>query len=264
MTHQVVETATGRMSVERVGTGVDLVVLHSLLTDRRAFDPVASAWAETHRVNLVDLPGFAESSPVEPDMGAYADAVGSFLAAGGFEPSRTILVGNGLGAFIALGTAVRHGPLFDRLCLVGCGVSFPADARATFAAMAARVEEGGMEAVVDVAVRRIFPERHLAAHPELVEERRRVLVETDPVAFVTACRALQGVDFGEAAGSVTNPTLIVVGSEDGATPPVLAEEAHRLIPDSRLVELPGVGHAPQLQDPAAFREAVDGFLSGDV
>lgn len=261
MSYSTTETALGSISSERVGDGPDLVVLHSLLTDRRAFDPVVPELGRFRTVHLVDLPGFGRSTPVEGGIDAFADAIGAFLEAGGFDPSTTALLGNGLGSFIALGVAVRHGDRFGRLCLVGCGLAFPDEARATFGAMAARVEEGGMEAIVDVALRRIFPEAYLESHPEQTEERKRVLLDTDPSAFVTACRALQTVDYRAQAPAVSIPTLVVVGSEDGATPPEMAEEVRDGIPGAELLVLEGVGHAPQLQDPETFVTAVSEFLA---
>lgn len=263
MPQGVVEIGPGQISYEQTGRGPDLVLVHSLLTDRHGFDPVVPALARQRRVTMVDLPGFGASTPVAPEMSAYADAVGAFLGAGGFDPASTAVLANGLGAFVALGTAIRHGGRFERLCLVGCGLSFPPEARSTFAAMASRVEEEGMEAVVDVAVRRIFPESHLAAHPEVVAERRDVLLRTTREAFVGACSALQSVDFRAEAEAVTMPSLIVVGSEDEATPPAMAREAHAAIAGSRLVEIAGVGHAPQLQDPPRFLDAVTDFLASD-
>ncbi len=260
MSRMVVTLPVGALSLTRTGEGPDLVVLHSLLTDRHAFDPVVPALAERWRVNLVDLPGFGESTGVDPTIDAYADAVGGLLAAGDFDPSTTAVMGNGLGAFVGLGAAVRHGDRFERLVLVGCGLTFAPGDRQAFTRMAGAVAEGGMEAVVEVAVRRIYPEAHLDAHPELVEERRRVLLATDPDAFVNACRALGAVDYRPSASSIRNPTLIVVGTVDGPTPPALAREAHAGIAGSQLVELDGVGHAPQLQDPERLLGAVAGFL----
>lgn len=260
MTVQAVGIPQGRVSFERVGAGPDLVVLHSLLTDRRAFEAVVPTLAQRYQVNLVDLPGFGESTPVEPALDAYADAIGAFLEAGEFDPSRTDLLGNGLGAFIGLGTAVRHGGSFDRLCLVGCGVRFPEPARDTFGTMARMVKEGGMEAVVDVAVRRIFPDAYLEAHPEVRAARREVLMNTDPDAFVTACLALERADYWKEAAAVANRTLVLVGSEDGATPPAMALELTDRLPGADLIEIDGVGHAPQMQAPERFLAAVEEFL----
>lgn len=260
MTHSTVETSLGSVSSEQVGQGPDLVILHSLLTDRRAFDPVVADLARSRTVHLVDLPGFGESSPVEGGIDSYADAIGAFLEASRFDPAATALMGNGLGAFIALGVAVRHGHLIERLCLVGGGLTFPEEARTTFGSMATRVDEGGMAAVVEVALRRIFPEAYLARHPQQAEERRRVLLGTDRFAFIAACRALQTVDYRSQASEVTVPTLVVVGSEDGATTPAMAEEIRGSVPRAELRVLDGLGHAPQLQDPEEFVRAISGFL----
>ena len=253
-------TEGGDVSLDRLGDGPDLLILHSLLTDRHAFDPVVPALTERWRVNLVDLPGFGESSPVADSIDASADVVGALLEAGGFAPDTTAIMGNGLGGFVALGAAIRHGDRFGRLALVGCGLAFPDTDKRAFTGMAAAVENEGMEAVVEAAVRRIYPEAHLVANPHLVDERRRVLLDTDPAAFVTACRALHAVDYRTQAGSITNPTLIVVGEDDGPTPPALAREVQAAIAGSTLVELAGLGHAPQLQDPDRFLAALEGFI----
>jgi 3-oxoadipate enol-lactonase len=119
-----------------------------------------------------------------------------------------------------------------------------------------------MEAVVPIALRRIFSESYLAEHPEVADERAAVLRRTDVEAFVTACTALGTLDYTDRASSVTNPTLIVAGEDDQATPPDLAEDLHRLIGGSTLVRLPGVAHAPQMQDPEGFVNATRQFLEG--
>lgn len=54
----------GVLTAARTGAGRDMVVLHSLLTDRHAFDPVLPVLAAKHRVTLFNLPGFPGSEPV--------------------------------------------------------------------------------------------------------------------------------------------------------------------------------------------------------
>jgi len=260
VTGVVIDTPRGPVSLARSGSGPHLVMLHSLLSDRHVFDPVIEQLGERWTVNAVDLPGFGSTARTERSIDAYADVIGAMLEAGEFDPDTTAVLGNGLGAFVALGTAIRHGRRFDRLTLVGCGVAFSDESKGAFAGMIDRVERGGMDAVVDVAVRRIFSEAFLDAHPDVLVERAEVLRRTDPRAFVDACSALIGMDYRTAAAEVTNPTLIVVGDQDQATTPSMAQELHATVAGSRLVELPGIAHAPQLQDPDGFLTAVDGFL----
>lgn len=257
-----IDTGSGTVSLARQGTGPDVVLLHSLLSDRDVFERIVPALIGNWRVNAVDLPGFGTSTPVSPTIDDYADAVGSLLEAGDYDPATTAVIGNGLGAFIGLGTAIRHGHRFHRLVLAGCGAAFPEAAKQGFVTMIERVETGGMAAVVDIAVRRIFSEEYLAGHPDEFERRRSVLLRTDPGVFVGACRALIDLDYRGRLAAVANPTLVVVGSEDAATPPALAEDLVGGLPDVTYRELSGVAHAPQLQDPIGFLAIVLPFLTG--
>jgi 3-oxoadipate enol-lactonase len=241
------------------GDGPDLVLLHSLLTDRRVWDPVVPTLSRERRVWAVDLPGYGGSDPAPPEIGVYADRVAAFLDDRGL-PDETAVIGNGLGAVVALALAARHGPRFGRLVLAGGAAQFRGEAKQPFAAMAARVRAGGMGSVVDLAVRRIFTDDYLAAHPDALEERRAVLLRADPEAFARACDALRAMDMSGDLAGVANPTLVVVGDQDQATPPARAHELAAGIPDARLVVLPGCAHAPQLQQPREFLAAIAPFL----
>jgi 3-oxoadipate enol-lactonase len=253
-----IETRHGPVSFAETGEGPVRLVLHSLLTDRTAFDDVADDMGG--RFVAMDLPGFGSSAPAPASIDEYAHRVASFVEAMGFDGEDLTLIGNGLGAFVALGTTIHHGELVDRLLLVGCGAGFPDPAKTAFTNMIEAVESGGMEAVIPIALRRIFTEHYLQTHPEMGDERAAVLRRTDPEAFVTACRALHTLNYLSLATTVTLPTWIVVGDEDEATPPRLAEELHELIEDSTLITLPGVAHAPQIQDPGGFVRAIRPFL----
>lgn len=69
-------------------------------------------------------------------------------------------------------------------------------------------------------------------------------------------------DYTERAGRVSAPVLTLHGTAD----PNAAVEGGRawaeLIPNARLVELEGVGHAPWLEAPEEFFREVDAFLRG--
>jgi 3-oxoadipate enol-lactonase len=251
-----VATNRGELSIESIGDGPDLVLLHSLLTDRDAFDPIVRLLSDRWRLTKVGLPGFAGSNRCEPKIDAFADSIGALIETMGLDPATTTLIGNGFGGFVALGTAIRHGGLFHRLVLIGCGTGFSPEAAKVFDTMTSKVAEGGMASIVDIALGRIFTATYLADHPEEAEERRQVLLKTDPESFVIAAHALQSVDYSAEVVNVHNPTLIVVGSEDQATPPAMGEDLARRMPAATFRLLPGLAHAPQLQDPAALVEAI--------
>jgi pimeloyl-ACP methyl ester carboxylesterase len=58
------------------------------------------------------------------------------------------------------------------------------------------------------------------------------------------------------------PALIVHGSRDRISPRHWAEEVARLLPDGRLVFLPGTPHAANYSAPAEFARAIRTFLAG--
>jgi pimeloyl-ACP methyl ester carboxylesterase len=126
--------------------------------------------------------------------------------------------------------------------------------------MADKVAFGGMGAVAEIAARRIFHDAYLAAHPEAVAERRAVLMRFDPGAFVSACRALERVDLRPVLHNITNPTLVLVGELDAATPLDLARRLATDIKGARFVLLPKCGHCPPLEQPEEFLAAVSPFL----
>src|ERR1051326_5700405 len=97
--------SSAKTTAARAGAGRDLVVLHSLLTDRHAFDPVLPALAAKHRVTLFNLPGFHGSEPtVLALMDAYVAVIEDGFQEFGIEPD-AILLGNGFGGTVALAFA---------------------------------------------------------------------------------------------------------------------------------------------------------------
>jgi 3-oxoadipate enol-lactonase len=250
-----IEVAGGGVEIISTGEGPDLVLLHSLLIDRTAFDRVLPNLAQRCRVHLVALPGFDGSSPAGPAVEDYADRIADALSALRLSANSAVL-GNGFGGFVAIALAARH----HNLLLADTAARFPASARSAFAVMAEKVATGGMGAVAEIAARRIFHDSYLAAHPEAVAERRAVLLRFNPQAFISACRALEQVDLSAQLARIANPTLVLVGEFDAATPVELARQLAGGISGAKFLLLPGCGHCPPLEQPQAFLAAVSGFL----
>lgn len=79
-------------------------------------------------------------------------------------------------------------------------------------------------------------------------------------------KAIRGVTdrlpLGDEIRSITAPTLVIVGSEDVATPVAKAEAIASAIAGSRIDVLAGVGHVSTLEDPARINACVRSFLEG--
>jgi 3-oxoadipate enol-lactonase len=248
-----------RLEVEIVGEGRNLVCLHSLLSDKSSFAPLVERLADRRRMILVNMPGFGASPRNAEPIDGYADAVAALFDELSL-PRATDVVGNGFGGFVALSLAARYGDRFDRAVLIGSAVAFPEGGRAKFRGLAERAESEGMAALADTAMKRMFSDGFIAANPDLIADRKAVYARIPPDVFARAARALATLDFAPELARIENPLLIVVGAEDGATPPALGRELAARVADGRAIVMPGLGHCPHIQDPDAFLAAVSDFL----
>ena len=245
------------------GRGPRLLMLHSLLTDLTVFERVLPPLRAARQVALVNLPGFGASSPATLETVAdHADHVARVMQALQL-PRETDVFGNGFGAFVALELAARHGARFRRLVVADTLAAFPEPARVPFRGMAERVRAGGMAAVLDTAIGRMFPPTFSAANAAAVAARRKALAAVDPECFARACVALAGLDLTPRLGAIRNPTLVLCGALDQTTPSALARELAKGIAGARYEEIPGSGHCPMLEQPEALVRFIESFL-GDA
>ncbi|MEJ7601769.1 MAG: alpha/beta fold hydrolase [Kofleriaceae bacterium] len=77
-------------------------------------------------------------------------------------------------------------------------------------------------------------------------------------------RAVNGVidraGIHEELGRIAVPTLVVVGTEDVATPLAKAERIASAIGGARIVQITGAGHSSTVEQPAAVTAAIESFL----
>jgi len=250
----------GVLRAARTGAGRDIVVLHSLLADRHAFDPVLPALAAKHRVTLFNLPGFHGSEPVVTALlDAYVARIEDGFQEFGIDKD-AILIGNGFGGTLALAFALDHPERIAKLVVSDAAAGFPEEGRKAFAVMAQKVEEGGLGAVAEIAAKRVYSPSYLAANPSLIDERKNVLLGIDPKAFAHACKILQEADLVPLLHRLRVPTLVVCGEFDQATPPALTRMIADKVSGARYVELAGCGHCPPLEQPEQFLTAIREFV----
>jgi pimeloyl-ACP methyl ester carboxylesterase len=56
------------------------------------------------------------------------------------------------------------------------------------------------------------------------------------------------------------PTLLIWGLNDTITPPMVAHDFHRLLPNSKLRFLDECSHAPMMEHPEKFNDILKEFL----
>ena len=101
--------AQPRLHHVRAGAGEPLLLIHGLGADHRCWNPVTVPLAQRFDVIAVDLPGFGATPPLpasdQPRPGRMAELVIALMAELAIEEAH--LVGNSLGAWVALEAAAR-------------------------------------------------------------------------------------------------------------------------------------------------------------
>ena len=237
-----------------------LLLSNSLGTDCAFWDPVMPRLAEYFNVIRMDTRGHgASDAPAgEYTMAMLADDALAVADAAGLE--QFAFAGVSMGGGIGMHLAIHHPARISRLLLSNTAASFPA---AVFDQRIATVRQGGMAAVVDAVLQRFFTDHFRARNPPELASVRRTLLRLDPVGYIGCCAAVRDANFEADLGSITAPTLVLIGEHDQSTPPDRGRAIAAAIKGAALAMLP-VAHLTHPEQPAAFIDLAVPFLLGQA
>ncbi|MFG2133408.1 alpha/beta fold hydrolase [Streptomyces sp. NPDC048751] len=252
------------VSYARVGSGDPLLLLHGIGHHRQAWDPVVDILAAERDVIAVDLPGFG-ASPGLPEGLAYdlpttTAVFGAFCETLGLE--RPHVAGNSLGGLLALELG-RERLVRSVTALSPAGFWSQAERRYAFGVLLAMrhisrrlplplVEQLSRSAVGRTALTSTIYARPARRAPEAVVAETLALAQA--TGFDQTLRAGATVQFTDAV--VGLPVTVAWGTRDMLLVRRQGLRAKRIIPQARLVRLPGCGHCPMNDDPALVARVI--------
>jgi pimeloyl-ACP methyl ester carboxylesterase len=260
--------------------------VHGLGGSSQNFTDLAGLLADRFDGQAVDLPGFGYSDPSRRySIPAFADKIIKCLEYADRGPVH--LVANSLGGSISVRVAGLRPDLVRTLTLISPAMPF-LDPRRTaqgpvlpllalpradrlFAWGMARMTVDEMADQVLLAcfgdTSKVVPQRRAEAIEEI---RLRFTVEHYPKAYLGTLRGLvssfvraylPGVNSQwRLAARITAPTLVIGGMADKLVDPRVPAQVAKVVPDSRLLILPGVGHVAQMEVPRIVAQAIVGML----
>ncbi len=167
-------------------------------------------------------------------------------------PPRFALVAHAMGGFVAMEVMRRAAPRVARLALVATLAS--ADGPAQTARRQGYIDlvtAGRFEQVIEERIPMLFPPDR-RDDPVLLGAARRMAADTGADTFLRQQRAIMGrIDSRPSLGRITVPALLIRGTGDGITTAEQQADMLAAMPGARLETLPGVGHLPMLEAPAA-------------
>jgi 3-oxoadipate enol-lactonase len=236
-----------------------LVFINSLGTDFRIWQDVADRLAGEFGFLFYDKRGhgLSELGEAPASIETYAADLAGLLDHLGI--TRATLCGLSIGGLIAQGLYKTRPGLVDRLILcdtaakIGTAQSWNDRIAATLSTGIASFTDGVME-------KWFTPEFHNHRAADLTGYKA-MLSRQLPAGYAAACTALRDADYSAATAAIIVPTLVVVGDQDGSTPPELVRGLAEAIPGARFEIVAGAGHIPCVEQPAALSAFITDFMT---
>lgn len=235
------DVAGARMHARVLGHGAPVVLLHGYGVSGTYMLPLARQLSASYRVLVPELPGQGKSEP-RPGLRSVRELAGAFgewIEAAELEAPA--VVANSLGCQVVTELAAREPSRVGPLVLVGPTVD-PARRRGRHQLFAA-LRDSAREPLQLVAI---------AAADDLGVGMRRL---------VATARAALDDRIEDRLPLVEQPAVVVRGGADEFVSAAWAEQVVSLLPDARLVVVPGEPHAVHFTQPATVAGIVRELLA---
>ena len=156
--------------------------------------------------------------------------------------------------------ALKYPKRFRSLVLCDTSSRIPPEAGPIWDGRIKTAAEQGMGPLVEPTLQRWFTEPFYQSNKPMMTRIGQRIRNTRPSGYIGCCKAIPKIDVTDRLGAITCPVLVVVGEQDVGTPVVMSRAIHDAIPGSELVVIPSASHLSNLEQPAAFNRAVEGFL----
>ena len=230
--------------------GTTIVCLHDAGTNGKQFADLMDELSDAHSPIAYDQPGHGRSSGLDalPSIEAMVEQLASITETWSIDSA--VLVGEGLGAVVALEATATHPNRFPAVVVIG-GASDKYELAE---------EISGLAAITSGKARREFDRSGYAPDTDrsIYQKAFGNWVTTDPRATLGARRAQ--ADWSLSA-TPNSPVMIVVGEHEEADSATAAEALAQRLTKGQVHTLAGAGRRGVLEQPAALAAAISEFLA---
>ncbi len=247
-----IEQSAGYQYIDQ-GDGEVLLLLHGLFGALSNWEGVINGFSSQYRVVIPLMPIY-EMPYKEASVDGLSEFIEGFIAHKNLKD--LTLLGNSLGGHIALVYTLNNPHNVKRLVLTGSSGLFENSMGGSFP------KRGSYEYIKErVGYTFYNPE---TATKELVDEVFDITNSIQKCMNIVAiAKSAQRHNMGEEIKNITVPTLLVWGLNDTITPPHVAHEFNRLIPNSELRFVDKCCHAPMMERPDVFNKYLIDWLNSE-
>jgi len=240
----------GEFKYVEKGEGTPLIILHGIMGGLSNFDEVINYFSKDFRVLMPELPIYTFPL-LKTSVKGFAKYLHDFFDYKKID--RAILLGNSLGGHVALYFTNKNPDKVLALILTGSsglyeksmGDSYPKRKNYDYIKRKAQEVFHNPKVATKELVDEVF---------EVVNNRMKV-IRTLALAK-SAIRHNMANDLPK----INIPTCLIWGRDDKVTPPEVAEDFKKLLPDADLYWIDNCGHAPMMEHPKKFIEIMDKWL----
>jgi 3-oxoadipate enol-lactonase len=238
-----------------------LAFSHSLACSVRMWDAQIEAFKDRFRILAYDTRGHGKSAaPAGPyTLEAMADDLRALVSH--LDIQRLHFVGLSMGGMIGQTFAIKYPGVFSSLALADTTSRYPAEAAPLWQERIRTAETKGMEPLVQPTLERWFTAPFREKNVDAVRKIATAISTTPVAGYAGCCAAIPKINVTARLKEIKCPVLVICGEQDPGTPPAMAREIHENTPGSKLVLIPQAAHLSNLEQPAAFNRALEGFLT---
>ena len=232
------------------GEGEPLVLLHGLFGALSNFEELIEYFRKHNKVIVPVLPLF-ELDILHSTVGGLAKFVHKFLESRDLKDVH--LLGNSLGGHVALVHILKHPERIKSLILTGSSGLFENGMGDSYP------KRGDYEYIKTKTELTFYDPK--TATKELVDEVYGIINNRiKAIKIISLAKSAIRNNLGEELNQIKQPTLLIWGNNDNITPPFVAREFNKLIPNSELHFIDKCGHAPMMEVPDEFNIILHKFL----
>jgi pimeloyl-ACP methyl ester carboxylesterase len=237
-----------------VGQGEPIILLHGLFGALSNFQDVVKKFSSKYKILIPLLPIY--TLPVlNTNVKSLAKFLYDFIEFKNFK--KVNLLGNSLGGHVALVYTKEHMQKVNTLTLTGSSGLYENAMGGTFP----RRED--KEFIRTKVAYTFYDPKH--ATDELVDEVYGIVNDRGKlVRILSLAKSAIRHNMANDLKNFTIPVCLIWGKQDTITPPEVAEEFHRLLPNSDLFWIDQCGHAPMMEQSEQFNEILEKWLEGKV
>lgn len=241
----------GKFKFIEEGEGETLMLLHGLFGALSNFNDLINHFSKTHKVVVPLLP-LLDLDLLHTSVGGLQKYVQRFVEHRNYNQIH--LLGNSLGGHVGLVYVLKHPERIKSLILTGSsglfengmGDSYPKRGDKDYIRKKTQLTFYNPDLATDELVNEVF---------EITNNRLKV------IKIIALAKSAIRNNLGEELMQIQKPTCLIWGNNDTITPPFVAKEFNRLIPNSELHFIDKCGHAPMMEVPDEFNKILDTFLS---